>query len=101
MCTGLEIAAIAGTALSAHSAIEASNARSDAKAERNKLAAEAKQAQAEAAQGASAQIAMRKRVYPRWVENGKMSPQKAARETATMEAVLRTLLREKEKGRLL
>ena len=42
MCTGLEIAAIAGTALSAHSAIEASNARSDAKAERNKLAAEAK-----------------------------------------------------------
>ena len=61
MCTGLEIAAIAGTALSAHSAIEASNARSDAKAERNKLAAEAKQAQAEAAQGASAQIAMRKR----------------------------------------
>lgn len=61
MCTGLEIAAIAGTALSARSAIEASNARRDAKAERNKLAAEAKRAQAEAAQGASAQIAMRKR----------------------------------------
>lgn len=47
------------------------------------------------------EIAMRKRVYPRWVQNGKMSPQKAARETATMEAVLRTLQREKDKGRLL
>lgn len=64
MCTGVELmaaAAIAGTATSAYSAIEASNARKDAKAQRDKLAAEAKAAQAEAAQGATAQIAMRKK----------------------------------------
>lgn len=47
------------------------------------------------------ELRMRDRVYPRWVENGKMSPQKAKHEIACMEAVLRTLMRERDAGRLL
>lgn len=37
------------------------------------------------------EIGMRKRVYPRWVENGKMKMDQADREIAVMEAVLKTL----------
>lgn len=37
------------------------------------------------------EIAMRKRVYPRFVKNGKMTQQEADAELAAMEAVLKTL----------
>lgn len=37
------------------------------------------------------EIAMRKRVYPRWVASGKMTKPKADHEIATMEAVLATI----------
>lgn len=47
------------------------------------------------------ELRMRRQAYPRWVANGKMSQKKMDYEIAAMEAVLRTLLREKEKGRLL
>lgn len=47
------------------------------------------------------EIRMRRRVYPRWVGAGKMSQQKADHEIACMEAVAETLMRERDKGRLL
>lgn len=47
------------------------------------------------------EIAMRKHVYPRRVEQSKMTQQAANRELETMEAVLATLLAEEAKGRLL
>jgi hypothetical protein len=37
------------------------------------------------------EIGMRRRVYPRWVQAGRMSQAAADREIATMEAVLDTL----------
>ena len=37
------------------------------------------------------EIGMRKRVYPRWVENGNMTQEKAEHELAAMSAVLETL----------
>jgi len=37
------------------------------------------------------EIAMRERVYPRWVEQGKMKPESAKRELDSMRAVLETL----------
>ena len=37
------------------------------------------------------EIRMRERVYPRWVQNGKMSQNKADTEIACMKAVLRRL----------
>jgi hypothetical protein len=37
------------------------------------------------------EIAMRERVYPRWVESKKMSQQKADKEIETMRTVLITL----------
>jgi vacuolar-type H+-ATPase subunit C/Vma6 len=37
------------------------------------------------------EIAMRKRVYPRWIEAGKMTKAKADAEIRTMEAVAETL----------
>ena len=37
------------------------------------------------------ELKMRRRVYPRWVDAGKMTAAAAATETATMEAVLETL----------
>lgn len=43
------------------------------------------------------EIGMRERVYPRWVENKKMSQNKADNEIATMRAVLDTLRRLKVK----
>lgn len=33
------------------------------------------------------EVAMRKRVYPRWVESGRMTKAKAEREIAVMEAI--------------
>lgn len=36
---------------------------------------------------AEREVKMRKRVYPRWVENGRMTEQQAAREIALMEAI--------------
>jgi len=40
---------------------------------------------------AERELAMRKRVYPRWVDNGKMRPDAAERETIRMDAIVRTL----------
>ncbi len=37
------------------------------------------------------EIKMRERVYPRWIEAGRMTPVKAAAEIAAMQAVLATL----------
>jgi hypothetical protein len=37
------------------------------------------------------EIALRKRVYPRWIASGKMTPELATREIAAMEAVERTI----------
>lgn len=39
------------------------------------------------------EIAMRERVYPRWIGQGKMTPVKADREIQGMKAVLDTLIR--------
>lgn len=47
------------------------------------------------------EIAMRRHVYPRWVEQQRMTQAKADAEIAAMEAVLDTLKREGEKGQLL
>jgi hypothetical protein len=41
------------------------------------------------------EIAMRRRVYPKWVEAGRMSENKSIYEIATMEAVLETLKKAK------
>lgn len=38
------------------------------------------------------EIGMRERVYPRWVENKKMSQEKADAEISTMKDVLETLI---------
>lgn len=38
------------------------------------------------------EIAMRERVYPRFIEKGRMNAEKAGREIAAMKAVLETLL---------
>lgn len=38
---------------------------------------------------AERELKMRKKVYPRWTENGKMSAGKAAHEIAAMEAIVR------------
>lgn len=38
------------------------------------------------------EIALRKRVYPRWIEQGKVSKQGADRKIAIMEAVAETLV---------
>lgn len=40
---------------------------------------------------AKREVGMRKRVYPAWVEKGKMKPEKAALEIERMEAIVRTL----------
>jgi hypothetical protein len=37
------------------------------------------------------EVSMRKRVYPRWVQNSKMTQEEADRQIATMEAVQATL----------
>lgn len=47
------------------------------------------------------EIAMRKRVYPRWIEQGRMTQKKADDEIAAMEAVLETVTEAAQKGRLL
>lgn len=47
------------------------------------------------------EIAMRRRVYPRWIESGRMRQEESDREIARMEAVLATLSACEEKERLL
>ena len=47
------------------------------------------------------EINMRLRVYPKWVENKRMSQEKANKEIATMEAVLETLKEVQKQSRLL
>jgi hypothetical protein len=39
------------------------------------------------------EIAMRKRVYPRWIETGRMKQAEADHQIAAMQAVLATLMR--------
>lgn len=40
---------------------------------------------------AERELEMRRRVYPRWVDSGKMSPKKADEETLRMEAIVSVL----------
>ena len=47
------------------------------------------------------ELAMRERVYGRWIEAGKMTEAKATKELRGMKAVLKRLLRAEEEGRLL
>lgn len=47
------------------------------------------------------EISMRRRVYPRWVENKRMSQEKAVKEVKAMEAVLETLKEVQKQSRLL
>lgn len=47
------------------------------------------------------EISMRQRVYPRWVEAGRMKQAKAEAEIRTMQAVLATLKSLEQKDRLL
>jgi hypothetical protein len=42
---------------------------------------------------AKRELAMRRRVYPRFIENGSMTGQKANQELAAMEAIVATLQR--------
>ena len=50
---------------------------------------------------AEREVKMRKRVYPRWVEDGRMSEGAAAHQIATMEEIVKTLRPLAEKERLL
>lgn len=43
------------------------------------------------------EIAMRERVYPRWIQDGKMKQAAADRQIAAMKSVLETLQAEKER----
>lgn len=45
------------------------------------------------------EIAMRKNVYPKWVENGRMKQEAADREIATMTDALHTLMRLDEQAK--
>lgn len=47
------------------------------------------------------ELAMRRRVYPRWVQQERMTQKKADDELAAMEAVLATLQQIEERERLL
>lgn len=47
------------------------------------------------------EIKMRRRVYPRWVQDGRMTQAKADSEVRAMEAVAETLRGIQEKSRLL
>lgn len=50
---------------------------------------------------AEREVKMRKRVYPRWVEDGRMSEGTAAHQLACMEEIVKTLRPLAEKDRLL
>ncbi len=50
---------------------------------------------------AKREVSMRRRVYPRWVDNGKMTLAQADLETALMEAIVADYQREVEGERLL
>lgn len=56
---------------------------------------------AELAEEARREVAMRKRVYPRWVEGGRMTQAKADRGLALMEAIAEKLEAEAATGRLI
>ena len=47
------------------------------------------------------ELQMRRRVYPRWVEQGRMSPHQAAEEISLMEAILEDYNQLVSKERLL
>jgi len=47
------------------------------------------------------ELVLRRRVYPRWVQQGKMSQEKSQKELITMEAVLATLVAMENEQRLL
>jgi hypothetical protein len=47
------------------------------------------------------ELTMRRRVYPRWIEAGKMTKAKADAEIRAMEAVAETLRGLEQRGRLL
>jgi len=47
------------------------------------------------------EIAMRRRVYPAWIRNGRMTQRKADDEIAAMRAVLETLCKVQQSERLL
>lgn len=47
------------------------------------------------------EVAMRKRVYPRWIESGRFSQAKADHEIAAMEAIIATLEAVAAKERLI
>lgn len=50
---------------------------------------------------AERELKMRKRVYPRWIEDGRMSAGKAAHEIAAMEAIAADYKAQSEKDRLI
>lgn len=50
---------------------------------------------------AERELKMRQRVYPRWIEDGRMSAGKAAHEIAAMTAIVEDLRAAAEKERLL
>jgi hypothetical protein len=50
---------------------------------------------------AQRELAMRKRVYPRWIEQNKMSEGKSAHEIACMEAIVADFQAAVEKERLI
>jgi hypothetical protein len=50
---------------------------------------------------AERELKMRKHVYPRWIEAGKISAGKAAHEIAAMEAIVADYKAEAEKERLI
>ena len=44
---------------------------------------------------AERELALRRRVYPKWVDSGRMKPAKAEQEITAMEAIVATLNRNK------
>ena len=55
----------------------------------------------ELAKCAADEVYMRRQVYPRWVERGRMTKERAEREIAMMQAITDQLLRDVESERLL
>ena len=47
------------------------------------------------------ELEMRKRAFPRWIGQGRISPAKAQHEIAAMEAIVETLLSVRKQGQLL
>jgi hypothetical protein len=55
----------------------------------------------ELAKCAADEVYMRRQVYPRWVERGRMTKERAEREIAMMQAITDQLLRDAASERLL